>query len=125
MTFKALYNSIFKNKRGLYWTSWIKEKYAKLNFNQDKFFILNKYVSRCLYVEKKIWKLVSCIFEKVFFLVVNYNKKNKNYLKFKTYNSGHKNRLQILITSNFLNVFFVSNNSRSSKRKLNLLKQVL
>jgi len=125
MRFKAFYNSIFKNKRGLYWTSWIKEKYAKLNFNQDKFSILNKYAPRCFYVEKKIWKLVSCIFEKVFFLVANYNKKNKNYLKFKTYNSSHKNRLQILITFNFLNVFFVSSNSRSLKRELNLLKQVL
>ena len=102
-----------------------KKKYAKLNFNQDKFFILNKYASRCLYVEKKNWKLVSYIFEKVFFLVANYNKKNKNYLKFTTYNSSHKNRLQILITSNFLNGFFISNNSRSLKKELNLLKQVL
>jgi hypothetical protein len=32
MKCKVFYNSAFKDKRGLYWTSWKKGKYTKLNF---------------------------------------------------------------------------------------------
>jgi len=105
MKCKVFYNSAFKDKRGLYWTSWKKGKYTKLNFNHDKFSISKKNVLRGLHGDKKTWKLVSCVFGKVFFAVIDYNKKSKHYLKHKTYNLTHKNRLQILIPPNFLNGF--------------------
>ena len=105
MKIKTFTNSAFIDNRGFYWTSWIKKKYPKLNFMHDKFSISKKNVLRGLHGDNKTWKLVSCVFGEVFFVLLNYDKKSKSYLKFKTYKLSHKNRLQILIPPNYLNGF--------------------
>jgi len=105
MKIKTFCNSAFIDKRGLYWTSWERKKHPKLEFNHDKFSLSKKNVLRGLHGDNKTWKLVSCVFGEVFFVLVNYDKKSKSYLKFKTYKLSHKNRLQILIPPNYLNGF--------------------
>lgn len=96
-------NTAFKDKRGLYWTSWEKKKYPKLNFNHDKISISKKNVIRGLHGDNKSWKLISCVYGKIFFVVINYDNKSKNYLKKKTFILSHQNRLQILVPPKFLN----------------------
>ena len=98
-------NSAFVDNRGFYWTSWIKKKYPKLNFIHDKFSISKKNVLRGLHGDNKTWKLVSCVFGQVFFVVVNYNKKSKYYLRYKKYLLSHKNKLQVLVPPKYLNGF--------------------
>ena len=74
----------FEDFRGLIWTTYLKEKIdieENLKFNHDKFSISKKNTLRGLHGDKKTWKLVSCVFGKVFFVVVNNNPKSKNYLK--------------------------------------------
>lgn len=103
MKVKTFYNSAYIDNRGFYWSSWIKKKYPKINFIHDKFSISHKNVLRGLHGDNKTWKLVSCVYGKVFFVVVNYEEKSKNYLKFKTYILSHLNRKQVLVPPNFLN----------------------
>ena len=102
-------NSVFKDNRGLYWTSWEKHKY-KLHFKHDKFSLSKKNVLRGLHGDNKTWKLVSCVYGKVFFVVVNFNKKSKKYLEKKTFILSHTNRKQVLIPPFFLNGYLCLSN---------------
>ena len=101
---KIYKNSIFKDKRGYIWTSWEKSSSEK-NYIHDKFSTSKKNVLRGLHGDKKTWKLVSCVFGDVFFVVVNYDKKSKDYKKYSSLKLSHKKNQQILIPPNFLNGF--------------------
>ena len=101
---KVFSSSIFKEHRGYLWTSWEKKK-IKLTFNHDKFSISKKNTLRGLHGDKKTWKLVSCVFGKVFFVVVNNIKNSKFYLRKKTFILDHKNNKQVLIPPNYANGF--------------------
>tara|TARA_B100000676_G_C17578838_1_gene581004 strand:+ start:121 stop:594 length:474 start_codon:yes stop_codon:yes gene_type:complete len=107
---KTFKSTIFKDHRGLYWTSWEKKKH-RLNFNHDKFSVSKKNTLRGLHGDTKTWKLVSCVFGKVFFVIINYDKKSKNYLKFKTMILKQGENLQVLIPPLHLNGFLCLSNS--------------
>ena len=69
----------FNDFRGQLWTSW-DYKRIKLNFNHDKFSLSKKNVLRGLHGDKKTWKLISCVYGKILFVVVNFKPKSKKYL---------------------------------------------
>ena len=96
-TIKIFHNSIGKDKRGLIWTSWNNSYKIKKRFNHDKFSLSKKNVLRGLHYDKKSWKLISCVFGKFFFVVVNFDKKSKSYLKIKTWILDHSVNKSILI----------------------------
>ena len=100
---KKFVNSAFKDHRGYYWTSWKKGVLKKLTFKHDKFSLSKKNVLRGLHGDTKTWKLVSCPYGKFLLVVVNFDKKSKNFLKYKSWILSHKNRLQILIPPNYAN----------------------
>ena len=101
---KIYKDTIFQDKRGYIWTSWEK-KQINLRFCHDKFSISKKNVLRGLHSDKKTWKLVSCVYGKVFFVVVNYNKNSNEYLKYFSIKLSHKINQNVLIPPNFLNGF--------------------
>jgi len=100
---KVYKNNHFKDKRGYYWTSWKKNKKNKINFNHDKFSLSKKNVLRGLHGDQKTWKLVSCPYGKFFIVVVNCNRKSRNFLTWKSWILSHKNGLQLLIPPNYAN----------------------
>ena len=77
---KVYKNTSFKDKRGYYWTSWKNNLIKNLKFKHDKFSLSKKNVLRGLHGDKKMWKLVSCVYGKFFIAVVDLNK-NSNPLK--------------------------------------------
>jgi dTDP-4-dehydrorhamnose 3,5-epimerase len=103
MKIKIIKESIFKDKRGYYWTSWNDKKIKKINFNHDKFSISKKNVLRGFHGDNKTWKLMSCVFGKIFFVVVNYDKNSANFLKSYKFKLDHTKNVQILIPPNFAN----------------------
>ena len=105
MTFKVktFTNSAFIDHRGNYLTSWKKGTVNKIKFNHDKFSLSKKNVLRGLHGDSKTWKLLSCVYGKLYLVVVNYQKKSNGYLKWKSWILSHKNRLQILIPPNYAN----------------------
>ena len=101
---KVFKSSIHKDKRGYLWTSWFENK-NKLKFKHDKFSISKKNTLRGLHSDVKTWKLVSCVFGKVFFVVVNNDQSSKSYLKKKTFILDHSKNIQILIPPKYANGF--------------------
>ena len=102
---KVFRRSIHNDKRGYLWTSWKKNKKNKLTFKHDKFSVSKKNVLRGLHGDSKTWKLISCVYGEIFFVVVNYDKKSKNFGKHKSFKLSHKNNQQILVPPNYLNGF--------------------
>lgn len=99
---KIFKSSFFKDSRGTIWTSWEK-KFSKINFKHDKFSFSKKNVLRGFHGDNKTWKLISCVYGSIYFVVVNYDIKSKNYLKFQTLILSSENKLQVLVPPNFLN----------------------
>ena len=95
-------NSVFRDFRGLYWTSWEK-KLDKINYNHDKFSLSKKNVLRGLHGDNKTWKLVSCVYGEVFLAVIDFDAKSNFYLKKKCFRLSHNNRKQVLIPPKHLN----------------------
>ena len=100
---KVIKNSTFKDNRGFYWTTWKKNTLQKMKFNHDKFSISRKKVLRGLHCDFKSWKLVTCVFGKIFFVVVNMKKNSKNYLKYKTWILKHEKPTLILVPPHYAN----------------------
>ena len=100
---KKIINKSFKDKRGFYWTSWKSELIKKIKFKHDKFSLSKKNVLRGLHGDNKTWKLVSCPYGEFLLVIVNLNKKSKEYLNWKTFVLSQKNGLQILIPPNYAN----------------------
>jgi len=100
---KVFKNSSSKDNRGYYWTSWKKGIIKNIIFNHDKFSLSKKNVLRGLHGDKKMWKLVSCVYGKIFIAVVDLNKNSKSYLKWKTWILSQKNNIQLLIPPNYAN----------------------
>lgn len=98
---KIYKNSSFKDKRGLYWTSWTKKLNKNLNFNHDKFSLSKKNVLRGIHGDKKTWKLISCPYGKVFVVVVNNLKNSKSYMTYKSFILSKRNNMSILIPPNY------------------------
>ena len=70
---KVITSDNYADKRGLIWTSW-KKNNLNLNFEHDKFSFSKKNVLRGLHYDNKTWKLISCPYGKIFFVVVNCSK---------------------------------------------------
>jgi len=103
MQIQVIKQSAFKDYRGFYWTTWKKGILNKIKFNHDKFSISKKNVLRGIHCDFKSWKLVTCVYGKIFLAVVNMDKKSKNYLNSKTFILEHKKPKLILIPPNFAN----------------------
>ena len=99
---KVITSDNYADKRGLIWTSW-KKNYLNLNFEHDKFSFSKKNVLRGLHYDNKTWKLISCPYGKIFFVVVNCNSKSKDYLKYKSWILDQKKNVQILVPPMFAN----------------------
>tara|TARA_B100000989_G_scaffold130605_1_gene96959 strand:+ start:362 stop:874 length:513 start_codon:yes stop_codon:yes gene_type:complete len=104
LNIKEFSDKAFKDTRGLYWTSW-KREMSNLNFKHDKFSLSRKNVLRGLHGDNKTWKLVSCVYGKVFFVIINYDRTSKNFLNKKTTTLSHLKVRQILIPPKYLNGF--------------------
>jgi len=70
---------IFKDFRGSYTEIYnneiFKKSKKKIRFIQDDISISKKNVLRGIHGDKRTWKLISCLYGKFYFIVVNNNKK--------------------------------------------------
>jgi len=100
---KVFKNSTFQDKRGFYWSTWKKGFLKKIKFNHDKFSISKRKVLRGLHCDFKSWKLVTCVYGKIFFTVVDMRKGTRNYLKYKSWILYHDKPTLILVPPYFAN----------------------
>lgn len=104
--------SMFWEKRGSIYTSYIKNFYDellpnKLNFIHDKFAISIHNVLRGLHGDNKTWKLVSCVYGEIMEVVVDMRPDSPTYLKWDSFDLNAKEYQQVLIPPNFVNGYYV------------------
>ena len=68
-----------------------------LKFVEDDISTGFRGVLKGIHGDNKTWKLVSCLLGKFYLVVVNQNKKSRDYNKWEAFTLSDKNRLQVLI----------------------------
>lgn len=104
-------NKPFKDHRGkyleIYNKDFLKKNGVKLKFIQDDISISKKNVLRGIHGDNTTWKLVTCLQGAFKLLVVNNNKKSKEYKNYSFFSLTDKNNIQILIPPMFGNAHYV------------------
>ncbi len=83
---KLIKNDIYKDLRGVLFTivnSYIQKKIIKKKFNNyyDKITIRKKNALTGIHIDRKAWKIITCIDGSILVAIVDCNRKSKNYLK--------------------------------------------
>ena len=104
--------SVNYDLRGSIFTTYNKDIYNKfipenLDFIHDKFAESKKNVLRGLHGDNKTWKLITCIYGEIFQVVVDNSPSSPTYLKWESWIINDKNKIQILVTPNFVNGYYV------------------
>ena len=100
----------FKDKRGNYVQLFHKKIYKDtLNktFKESDISCSKHNFLRVIHGDNKTTKLISCLYGKFFFVVVNNDKKSKNYLKSESFILSDQNRIQIEVPPKHGNGHFV------------------
>ena len=100
---KIINQKNFKDKRGLLWTTWKKGLFKKVKFNHDKFSLSKKNTLRGFHCDFKSWKLITSVYGKFLFVVVDVRKNSKNFLKHKKWIIDHKKPKLILVPPYYAN----------------------
>ena len=100
---KIINHKNFKDKRGLLWTTWKKGIFKKIKFNHDKFSLSKKNTLRGFHCDFKSWKLITSVYGKFLFVVVDVRKNSKNFLKHKKWIIDHKKPKLILVPPYYAN----------------------
>jgi dTDP-4-dehydrorhamnose 3,5-epimerase len=102
----------FEDHRGLLYTSYLenefKEKFGNsFSFNHNKYVNNNKNVLRGIHGDYSSYKMVSCVYGKIFQVVVDNRSNSETYLEHETFELSHEVPCQVLIPPGFGNAFFV------------------
>lgn len=97
-------HSSFKDNRGQLFTVWQEKELPDLSFNHDKVAISKKNVLRGLHTDKS-WKLITCLYGKIQFVVVNFDKDNDEFLDHMSIilDTNLDDKTSILVPPGFLN----------------------
>jgi len=88
--FRGFYVEIFNDK--LY-----KEHGIDIKFVQDDISVSSRDVLRGIHGDDKTWKLISCLKGEIYVVVVNCDKKSKNFGEWQSFDLSEDNRHQVLV----------------------------
>lgn len=104
----------FKDFRGEYVETYNEALYKKAGiktkFIQDDISVSKKNVLRGIHGDNKTWKLISCPYGKFYLVVVNCDKKSKDFSKWQGFILSDENRLQVLVPAKFGNAHVILSN---------------
>ena len=102
---------IYKDFRGSYTEIYNKNIFVKnsikIKFIQDDISISKKNVLRGIHGDKKTWKLISCLYGKFYLVVVNNDKRSKDFKKWTSFILNDKNKYMVLVPPKFGNGHYV------------------
>ena len=96
----------FTDYRGDLYTVW-KDGDFDLNFNHDKVSTSRKHVLRGIHGDNKSWKLVTCLYGEVYFVIVDNRESSDTFLQWESMMLTDRNRRQVLIPPGVGNGFLV------------------
>ena len=92
---------IFEDFRGTYVETYNEEEYRKHGVNQkfvqDDISSSTKGVLRGIHGDAETWKLISCMFGRFYFVVVNCDENSSNFGKWQSFILSSENRHQVLV----------------------------
>ena len=99
---------IFTDFRGDLWTTWKREEFPiNLDFNHDKVSTSRRNVLRGIHGDFKSWKLITCLYGQMYFILVDNRKDSKTYLQWDSMILDDKKRKLVLIPPGVGNGFLV------------------
>ena len=96
----------FTDYRGDLYTAW-KDGDFDLNFNHDKVSTSRKHVLRGIHGDNKSWKLVTCLYGEIYFVLVDNRESSDTFLQWESRMLTDRNRKQVLIPPGVGNGFLV------------------
>ncbi len=103
--------SIFEDHRGTYVETYNIDDYERneivIKFVRDDISTSAKNVLRGLHYDFKTWKLIQCMYGKIYFAVADMRKNSEQYLKWQTFDLSSDNRHQVLVPPGFANAHLV------------------
>ncbi len=92
---------VFEDHRGEYVETYNEELYRQhgidLKFVQDDISVSHHQVLRGIHGDSETWKLVSCLYGRFYFVVVNCDRESAEFGKWQAFTLSDRNRLQILV----------------------------
>ena len=109
---KLIYPDVFKDKRGFLFTDYLDSFFKKkfepsLNFVHSKNAYNKAKVLRGIHGDFESYKLVECLYGKIFQVVVDCRSKSSTFLKHDSFILDHLNPKMILIPPGYGNAFLV------------------
>lgn len=102
---------IFEDHRGFYAETYNEDEYKKqgigIKFVEDDISVSSKDVLRGIHGDNGTWKLISCMYGKFYFVVVNCNTSSKDFGKWESFILSDVNRHQVLVPPRFGNAHLV------------------
>ena len=106
-----IFPNIFGDLRGQFVETYNEELYKKnginVRFVQDDISVSTKNVLRGIHGDNKTWKLLSCLYGKLYFVVVNCDENSKDFGKWQSFILSDVNRQQILVPPKYGNAYLV------------------
>jgi len=106
-----IFPDVFEDLRGQFIETYNEELYIKnginIDFIQDDIALSKKNVLRGIHGDDKTWKLISCLYGKIYFVVVNCDKDSKDFGKWQDFILSDENRQQVLVPSKYGNAYLV------------------
>lgn len=92
---------IFEDHRGSYTETYNEKLYSQkgidIRFIEDDISVSTKNVLRGIHVDSECWKLISCVYGKFYFVVVNCDTDSNDFGKWQSFILSEQNRCQILV----------------------------
>ena len=105
---KVLEPNVFTDYRGDLWTTWKKDEFDfDIEFNHDKVSTSKRGVLRGIHGDFKSWKLVTCLYGEIYFVMVDNRSASDSFEKWESMVLDDKRRKQVLLPPGVGNGFFV------------------
>ena len=93
--------NVFEDFRGdyveLFNEQIFKQNGIDVHFIQDDISVSQKHVLRGIHGDDETWKLISCLYGKFYFVVVDCDEKSRNFGKWQSFLLSDRNRYQVLV----------------------------
>lgn len=98
---------VFEDHRGTFTETFNKDEYRAqgidINFVRDAISTSSRHVLRGIHYDHKTWKLIQCMYGKIYFVVVDMRENSAKYLKWESFILTDQNRYQVLVPPFFGN----------------------
>lgn len=109
---KIIRPTVSTDDRGALWSTYTSKQVGYLlpdglKFNHDKFASSKKRVLRGIHGDQKSWKMISCVYGRIYQVVVDCRKESDTYLNWESFSLGSDNKNIVLLPPGVGNAFYV------------------